>query len=107
MRSRSALPTGTKPGHDGFIGKLGAATLWEEMSAFGMELQCLAATTYDPEAGVAASAWKAGYPFSPVARIAGGTDEIQRDIIAERVLGLPGDPRVDKELPFRNLLVGK
>ena len=40
---------------------------------------------------------------SPSARIAGGSDEILRNIIAERVLGLPADIRVDKDKPFNQV----
>ena len=45
--------------------------------------------------------------YAPGMRIAGGSDEILRNIIAERVLGMPGDIRVDKDVPFRELKTGK
>jgi hypothetical protein len=47
--------------------------------------------------------FQATYMASPGLRIAGGTDEIMANIIAERVLGLPQDIRVDKGIPFNEV----
>jgi alkylation response protein AidB-like acyl-CoA dehydrogenase len=44
--------------------------------------------------GTPAEPWYHGYLFSPALTIGGGTGEVQRNIVAERVLGLPADPVV-------------
>jgi alkylation response protein AidB-like acyl-CoA dehydrogenase len=48
-------------------------------------------------------AWGEHVLGAPGYRIAGGSDEVQRNIIAERVLGLPSEPRIDKDVPFKDV----
>ena len=45
--------------------------------------------------------------YSAALRVAGGTDEIQRTIISERVLKMPAEARVDKNIPFRDVPTGR
>jgi alkylation response protein AidB-like acyl-CoA dehydrogenase len=47
--------------------------------------------------------WQDVFLMQWSSRIGGGTEQIQRNIIAERVLGLPAEPRTDKDVPFRQL----
>ena len=51
-------------------------------------------------------AWNALILGTPGGRIAGGSDEVMRNIVGERVLGLPKEPGIDSTSPFKDLKVG-
>ena len=55
---------------------------------------------YDPDIAPMTAGFQTAWLFAPAMRIAGGTDEILKNIIAERVLGMPGDIRMDKDIPY-------
>jgi alkylation response protein AidB-like acyl-CoA dehydrogenase len=105
MRIREALVAGRAPGPEGSVAKLAATILGKRSASVGMGIagaSSLAWSDDDDAGGDAASA----FLFAPMLGIAGGTTEIQKNIIGERVLGLPKDPAVDKDVPFKDLLVG-
>ncbi|MCL1601864.1 MAG: acyl-CoA dehydrogenase family protein [Actinomycetia bacterium] len=116
LRASENMQAGV-PGPEGSTGKLAWADLNKEVTAFTVAMQGLEGATI-PE----------GYTLEPtsyetreVARvlsnqraflraransIEGGTSEIMRNILGERVLGLPGEPRVDKDLPWSEVRRG-
>ena len=103
MRAITSLSKGERPGPENSIGKLVSGTMLQDIAAYAMDLQGANGMLNDPETAEAAGQFQAMLMSSPSTRIAGGTDEILRNIIAERVLGLPGDIRVDKDVPFNKI----
>ena len=104
LQTRAALKAGQTPGPGGSLGKLHGAKIAKMIRAlngsiFGMSL---VAPDDDPKADL----WQHMMLSSFASHIAGGTDEIQKNIIGDRVLGLPREPMVDKDQPFRDLKVG-
>lgn len=106
-RALTALSKGETPGPENSIGKLVAAKQAQDMGTAAQDLAELAGEITDPEYAVAQADFLRPFYWGAGMRIAGGTDEIMRNIIAERVLGLPGDIRVDKDVPFNELPTGR
>jgi alkylation response protein AidB-like acyl-CoA dehydrogenase len=102
MRTISALSKGERPGPENSIGKLVAGSMVQDVAMYALDLQGAAGVLSGPEAELAGR-FQAMLLRSPGTRVEGGTDEIMRNIIAERVLGLPGDIRVDKDVPFNKI----
>jgi alkylation response protein AidB-like acyl-CoA dehydrogenase len=101
-RTLTDLSRGVPPGPESSINKVVKGKRMQDMAAYAMELAEMGGVSME---GIA-STFGHAYLYCPSTRTAGGTDEILRNIIAERVLGLPGDIRVDKTLPFSQLKRG-
>ena len=101
-RAKRARQLGKPPGPEGSLGKLAAS-----------ELARRSHRAHTMIAGADAIAWTGDDPTArtvvevllstPAQSIAGGTDEIQRNIIGENILGLPREPAVDRGIPFRDV----
>lgn len=92
MRVTEALLSGAEPGPEGSIAKLAGTRLSKTSAALALELVGAASLAWDP-ADAAGATWADIAVATPGLSIAGGTDEIMRNILAERVLGLPRDPK--------------
>jgi len=102
-RTLTSLSRGKAPGPEASIGKLVAASKLQDIASYGLDLLGMGGAVCDPALAPFEAWFQDALLYSPGRRLAGGTDEILRNIIAERVLGLPGDARVDKDVPFEKL----
>ena len=106
-RLLSAVSRGDTPGPEASIGKLVAAVTTQDIAEFALEIQEMGGILMAPDAAAVNAKFQNMRLRAPGMRIAGGTDEILRNIIAERVLGLPGDVRLDTKVPFDEIPKGK
>ena len=101
-RVQTATSQGRIPGREASVMKLAYSLHAEEMGSLLMALEGAAATLAGDD-GVRASFAQDMFLGQWSWRIGGGTDQIQRNIIGERALGLPREPRLDKDVPFEEL----
>lgn len=101
QRVAALVKAGGVPGPEGSIGKL----FWtESMNMMSDVVSKVVGTRLMADTGEWGTyEWNEHILGAPGYRIAGGSDEIQRNILGERVLGLPGGPRVDKNIPYKDV----
>ena len=113
LRATENMKAGT-PGPEGSTGKLAWADLNKEVTAFTVQMMgmegatipegyALEPTTYDTREVEREMSPQRYFLRARANSIEGGTSEIMRNILGERVLGLPGEPRVDKDLPWNEV----
>ncbi len=107
FRTLTALSHGKTPGPEGSAGKLLWSGLGGNLSSQALDILDHAGLLDDPNVAPMNGSFQHRFLWAPGLRLGGGTDEIMKNIIAERVLGLPGDVRVDKDVPFREIPRGR
>ena len=104
-RQGQSAREGRRPSAMGSLTKLARSELVREGRDTGMSVLGAAGMLASPDTPGGGQVQHRALS-SPGASIAGGTDEIQRGIVGERVLGLPKEPRTDRDLPFKDLTIG-
>jgi alkylation response protein AidB-like acyl-CoA dehydrogenase len=111
IRTRAEMKAGKAPGPAGSLGKLFGSKIHWRMRDVLMNMRGPAAAAWPADTetsdGSGAGNELARYTLNSFqSSIAGGTDEIQKNIIGDRVLGLPRDISIDRGVPFNELTVG-
>ena len=101
-RLRTMVSKGENPGALAGMVKLAYASRYQKTSGLALELRGLSGIAPEP-GDTQTGDMQYDYIYSTVMRIAGGADEVLRNQIAERVLGMPGEVRMDKNVPFDQL----
>ena len=110
LRARSNSTVGN-PGPEGSVGKLASAELNQRIWVACMDLLGPEGMMHEPgyplsrEEGLGRGSYTVSKSFlrSQANTIEGGTSDIMRNILGERVLGLPGEPRVDKAVAWKDI----
>jgi alkylation response protein AidB-like acyl-CoA dehydrogenase len=97
------MQAGKTPGPGGSIGKLSGTLIMNYVRDVSMEIVGASGVAWEGDSG---GGWARSALTGLQGGIAGGTNEIQKNIIGDRVLGLPRDISVDKGVPFKDLKVG-
>ena len=92
-RVMTKLGQGMIPDAESSVMKLAMARVLTRAGDLGLRLA-------GPDALRGRGPWQQRFLTAPSMHIAGGTDEIQKNVVAERVLGLPREPRADRDVPF-------
>jgi alkylation response protein AidB-like acyl-CoA dehydrogenase len=103
QKMRDEIAAGIPVGSKGSVAKLATALISRQSASLGMAIAGPSSQAWDGTHNHA-SELAGAMCFSPMTAIAGGTSEIQRNTIGERVLGLPKEPQVDRDVPFRDIL---
>ncbi|MGD9705522.1 MAG: acyl-CoA dehydrogenase family protein [Acidimicrobiia bacterium] len=104
QRAMDKIKAGQLPGPEMSIAKLTSTMNMRRLGAFVSHVLGPKLVADSGEWGT--YAWNQLILGTPGGRIAGGSDEVMRNIVGERVLGLPKDAGIDSTSPFRDLLVG-
>ncbi|MDH4365071.1 MAG: acyl-CoA dehydrogenase family protein [Acidimicrobiia bacterium] len=103
-RARAARAAGRQPGPEGSLGKLSSSVVARRCNALHTAIAGAEGMLTGPD--TAAGGMIAEVLIStPAQSIAGGTDEIQKNILGERMLGLPKEPSVDNDVPFHEVRI--
>ena len=105
-RMITAVAKGGIAGAEASMGKLVGAVMNQEIANFACQLFGQAGVILDKSLSPEQAHFQEQVLFSPGVRLAGGTDEVMRNILAEQVLGLPQEPRADKGMAFQDIPTG-